>query len=195
MMGQLNKEVLDYDKIFKFMQKQKEGQLSEIEKQEMQKEDEIIKQKMKQAEQTKTYIKFFNPYTDKLIQNTPPDVLSELGIRAYTGSRDVPKDDEKASGLLQMALQRAIDNNDTKQIDMAEYYLAIVMKNVILSARAKNNGQLNPADMPELIKIDTIIEDKARKGIGEALFSYGKELYQYIRRVDQNVSKQHLEQA
>lgn len=106
----------------------------------MQKEDEIIKQKMKQAEQAKTYIKFFNPYTDKLIQNTPPDVLSELGIRAYTGSRDVPKDDEKASGLLQMALQRAIDNNDTKQIDMAEYYLAIVMKNVILSARAKNNG-------------------------------------------------------
>jgi len=76
-----------------------------------------------------------------------------------------------------MALQRAIENNDAKQIDMAEYYLAIVMKSVILSARAKNNGQLNPADMPELMKIDAIIEDKARKGIGEALFSYGKELY------------------
>jgi len=34
------------------------------------------------------------------MDNTPPDVLSELGIRAFTGSRDVPKDDKKASGLL-----------------------------------------------------------------------------------------------
>ena len=100
MMGQLNKQVLDYDKIFKFMQKQRDGELSEIEKAEMQQEEEIVKEKIKQAEATKTYIKFFNPYTEKLIKSTPPDVLSELGIRAYTGSRDVPKDDEKASGLL-----------------------------------------------------------------------------------------------
>ena len=55
---------------------------------------------MAEAEKSKKYIQFFNPYTDILISKTPPDVISELGIRAYTGSRDVPKDDEKASGLL-----------------------------------------------------------------------------------------------
>jgi len=58
---------------------------------------------------------------------------------------------------------------------MAEYYLAIVMKNLILNERKHNS--LKEEDMPALIQIDTIIEDKARKGIGEALFSYGKELY------------------
>jgi len=35
--------------------------------------------------------------------------------------------------------------------------------------------------MPALLEIDALIEDKAKKGIGEALFSYGKELYQFIR--------------
>ena len=38
------------------------------------------------------------------------------------------------------------------------------------------------ADIPTLISLDALIEDKARKGIGEALFSYGKELYQAIRK-------------
>ena len=61
-------------------------------------------------------------------------MLSELGIRAFTGSRDVPKDDEKASGLLQMALDSAVKSGDQKQIDMAEYYLAIVMKNMTMNA-------------------------------------------------------------
>ena len=59
---------------------------------------------MVEAEKSKRYIQFFNPYTEALISKTPPEVISELGIRAYTGSRDVPKDDEKASGLLQRAL-------------------------------------------------------------------------------------------
>ena len=63
-----------------------------------------MKDKMKEAESTKTYIDFFNNGTIKLIENTPPDVLCELGIRAFTGSRDVPKDDSKAVGLMQLAL-------------------------------------------------------------------------------------------
>jgi hypothetical protein len=58
---------------------------------------------------------------------------------------------------------------------MAEYYLAIVMKNLILNER--KNKSVQEEDMPALIQIDNIIEEKARKGIGEALFSYGKELY------------------
>jgi len=66
----------------------------------MKQEEEIMKAKIVEAEKSKTYIQFFNPYSKVLMDNTPPDVLSELGIRAFTGSRDVPKDDKKASGLL-----------------------------------------------------------------------------------------------
>ena len=60
---------------------------------------------------------------------------------------------------------------------MSEYYLAIIMKNLILMARQKNNGEMSDADIENLLRFDVLIEDKAKKGIGEALFSYGKELY------------------
>jgi hypothetical protein len=56
------------------------------------------------------------------MENTPPDVLYELGIRAFTGSRDVPKDDEKANVFLLKAVEKAIESGDQKFIDMAEYY-------------------------------------------------------------------------
>jgi len=50
-----------------------------------------------------------------------------------------------------------------------------------------------PQDLPDLMQIDAMIESKANKGVGEALFSYGKELYQYINNGDPTVSKQHLD--
>lgn len=48
--------------------------------------------------------------------------------------------------------------------------------------------------MASLLQIDLVIEDKANKGIGEALFSYGKELYQFIRQEDKSgaVKMEHL---
>ena len=63
-----------------------------------------------------------------MIEHTPSDVLYELGIRAFTGSRDVPKDDEKAIGLIQKALDQAILKGDEFEIDMSEYYLALMEK-------------------------------------------------------------------
>jgi len=107
MMSQLNKEKLDYDKVFTFMRKRHEGTLNAQELDEIEAEEKIVRDKMKEAESSKAYIQFFNPGTKMLMENTPSDVLSELGIRAYTGSRDVPKDDNKASGLLKAALERA----------------------------------------------------------------------------------------
>ena len=76
------------------------GNLDKEEVQKIKKEEQIVKEKMKEASSQKTYIDFFNKDTKKLIQHTPPDVLYELGIRAFTGSRDVPKDDVKAVGLI-----------------------------------------------------------------------------------------------
>ena len=57
-----------------------------------------------------------------MMKETPSDILTELGIRAYTGSRDVPKDDNKALGLMERALVRAKESGTEYNIDMAEYY-------------------------------------------------------------------------
>jgi hypothetical protein len=35
------------------------------------------------------------------MEKTPSEILCELGVRAFSGSRDVPKDDVKAYGLLE----------------------------------------------------------------------------------------------
>jgi len=34
-----------------------------------------------------------------MMVKTPSEILCELGVRSYSGSRDVPKDEAKAYGL------------------------------------------------------------------------------------------------
>ena len=47
---------------------------------------------MAEGQKSKTYITFVNKHAAALMAKTPPDVIYELGLRAFTGSRDVPKD-------------------------------------------------------------------------------------------------------
>ncbi len=59
-------------------------------------------EKLKQVESTRSYITFFNYHALKLIRKSksflmftvlaPSEILCELGVRAFSGSRDVPKD-------------------------------------------------------------------------------------------------------
>ena len=42
-----------------------------------------------------------------MIDECPPDILTELGIRAYVGNRDVPKNGETALYLLEKAMKLA----------------------------------------------------------------------------------------
>ncbi len=98
-MQQLSQKHIDYNKVYQFMMQQQQGEFDEETENEMQREREIVEEKMKEAAKTKQYINFFNKGTTRLMEKTPNDVLCELGLRAFAGSRDVPKDDEKAVGL------------------------------------------------------------------------------------------------
>lgn len=122
LMGLMQKQHLNYDKINKFMTKKMSGTLSEQEQEELAKEDKIVREKMEEAAKSKTYINFFNNGSLKLMDSTPPSILTELGIRAHTGSRDVPKDEEKALKLLQYSLDRARNSDNEADVHMAEYY-------------------------------------------------------------------------
>ena len=62
-----------------------------------------MREKIIAAEKTKVYVNFFNKPALKLISKSnlknlftfflaPSDILSELAVRVFTGSRDVPKD-------------------------------------------------------------------------------------------------------
>lgn len=138
-----------------------------------------MQEKMREAESTKTYVRFFNRGSVRLMETTPPDILYELGIRAFTGSRDVPKDDGKALGLMQAAVQQAALSKNEREIDMAEYYLALIEKNVILRERTQT-GEMSEEGRLKLMQNDRFLEEKAKKGVGPALYTYGKTLYEHI---------------
>jgi len=66
-------------------------------------EERILAERIKKVEETRKPINFFNDSVIKLMEHTPSEILCELGVRAFSGSRDVPKDDIKAAGLFNQA--------------------------------------------------------------------------------------------
>lgn len=64
---------------------------------------------------------------------------------------------------------------------MAEYYLALIEKNVILRERAQT-GEMSEEGRLQLLQNDQFLEEKAKKGVGPALYTYGKTLYEHILR-------------
>lgn len=53
----------------------------------------------------------------------PSDILSELAVRAFTGSRDVPKDNVKATELFRLAEINA--KTDAEQAHVLYYQLLL----------------------------------------------------------------------
>jgi hypothetical protein len=49
------------------------------------------------------------------MSKTPSEILCELGVRAFSGSRDVPKDEVKAYGLFDNAAQNAMTEGSEKK--------------------------------------------------------------------------------
>lgn len=47
----------------------------------------------------------------------PSDILCELGVRAYSGSRDVPSNPKMAQGFFKHASQNASTDDDLLNID------------------------------------------------------------------------------
>ena len=88
------------------------NELTEADFAEMEKQDKMIQDLLKKVAETRKPINFFNHPALKLMEKTPSDILCELGVRAFSGSRDVPKDDVKAYGLLEQAGKNAASEKD-----------------------------------------------------------------------------------
>lgn len=73
----------------------------------------------------------------KLMEKTPSNILTELGIRAYTGSKDVPKDEKKGLGLLDKSLEKAAQSENEYDRDMAEYYKLLIERDMTLKGYKK----------------------------------------------------------
>ena len=58
----------------------------------------------------------------------PSNILNELGLRVFTGSRDIPKDLNVAKGLFIGALKRSKTVEDLQQ---STYYMSQVQMNFV----------------------------------------------------------------
>ena len=85
----------------------------------------MVADKLAEVERSRKPINFFIPPLVKLINHTPSDILCELGMRAFTGSRDMPKDVEKAIGLFLIADKNANTDREKSQV---QYYMTAMRK-------------------------------------------------------------------
>jgi hypothetical protein len=79
------------------------------------------------------------PGAINLLKTTPIDILCDLGIRAYVGSRDMPKNQEVSLNLLDMASEYA---KDDRARHMASYYSNMIAKFQLFADLGA--GQANP---------------------------------------------------
>ena len=86
-------------------------------------------------------VNFFNRWTEKLMHKTPTDILNEMGIRCYTGSRDVPKDGDKAAGFLTAAAENAQTKEEAQSVT---YYDLMVRKFALNQQLQEDAYKQNP---------------------------------------------------
>mmetsp|Transcript_23974 Transcript_23974/g.32131 ORF Transcript_23974/g.32131 Transcript_23974/m.32131 type:complete len:116 (+) Transcript_23974:319-666(+) len=108
-MGQIARpdQPIDFRSQFDKASRRMANRLTEKEQKEIEQEERIVAEKLAEVAKSRKPINFFIPPLVTLIKNTPSDILCELGVRAFTGSRDMPKDVERAIGLFMIAEQNA----------------------------------------------------------------------------------------
>jgi hypothetical protein len=129
-----------------------------------------MRDKVIAAEKSKVYVNFFNRHTLKLIKKSkslfltdiaPTEILSELAIRAFTGSRDVPKDHIKALKLFDYAQDNSVSPEDHAQ---SLYYQLLMRKFKIHQETILRGIQMTPELEQEMVEINTKLNDLAQKG-------------------------------
>jgi hypothetical protein len=90
LMARLNQATIDFKTGFEQAAKMHRGEFTQEDIDKLEAEEAMIQQKLKEAEKGRKYISFFNKSALALIAKTPSVILCELGVRSFSGSRDVP---------------------------------------------------------------------------------------------------------
>eukprot|EP00347_Sterkiella_histriomuscorum_P024275 403331695 len=182
----LTHQKIDFQERYDKSTRYHSGKLTEKEQEDIEREDQITKEKITQAEKSKIYVNFFNKYALKLISKTPSVILSELAIRVFTGSRDVPKDNIKAVKLFEFSDENAQTEKEKHQV---EYYKLLLRKYKIHQETVLAGQVMNKDQEAEMIDINAKLNALARSGNSEAQYTYGKELLSLLRQDSLNDKK------
>ncbi|CAI2368201.1 unnamed protein product [Moneuplotes crassus] len=104
--------------------------LSEEEKQKREEEAKVLEEKYSKSEDSiKEISKKFeglNSHTLRMFEHTPSKIISEMAVRLFVGSRDIPKNVPKAMKLLQIAKEKdssSMTFQEQKDIEFFEIML------------------------------------------------------------------------
>mmetsp|Transcript_34473 Transcript_34473/g.34108 ORF Transcript_34473/g.34108 Transcript_34473/m.34108 type:complete len:177 (-) Transcript_34473:276-806(-) len=104
--------------------------LSEEEKQKREEEAKVLEEKYSKSEDSiKEISKKFeglNSHTLHMFEHTPSKIISEMAVRLFVGSRDIPKNVPKAMKLLQIAKEKdssSMTFQEQKDIEFFEIML------------------------------------------------------------------------
>ena len=75
--------------------------------------------------------------SDILLKNTPPDVISEIALRAHVGSKDIPSDKQLGKQLINYAAQLSADPSDKHLVKYFSTLMQKVTKNIDDEAKSK----------------------------------------------------------
>lgn len=105
-------------------------------------------------------------------------MLSELAVRAFTGSRDVPKDNIKAMELFQQSEHNALTESEHAHV---RYYQLLLKKFKIHQETVLLGVALNEEQEKDMVSINQQLNALAAGGNPFAQYSYGKDLFSIVR--------------
>eukprot|EP00351_Strombidinopsis_sp_SopsisLIS2011_P006207 CAMPEP_0116870658 /NCGR_PEP_ID=MMETSP0463-20121206/652_1 /TAXON_ID=181622 /ORGANISM="Strombidinopsis sp, Strain SopsisLIS2011" /LENGTH=122 /DNA_ID=CAMNT_0004507587 /DNA_START=245 /DNA_END=613 /DNA_ORIENTATION=+ len=113
----------------------------------------------------------------KLMEKTPTEFLCELGVRAFSGSRDVPKDEQRAVDLFYFAKKNAVSRLDHMQ---AEYFGLVLLK-INMEEEARNQGvEWTEERQVNMLHINAKLNELAEDGHRLSMFTQGKTFMQTV---------------
>lgn len=118
-------------------------ELTPEQREELEKEQKLFEEKYKKSEATLADVrdKFndIDKHTLKMLQHTPYNIIIEMAVRLFVGSRDIPKNVDKALKLIQIAKEKSkTDLTDEEAYDI-EFFEIILEK---LNNQNKNDPSL-----------------------------------------------------
>lgn len=147
-------------------------ELTPEEKEKRLEEKKIFDEKYKESEEhisdIKTHFEGFNSQTLKMLQFTPSKIISEMAVRLFVGSRDIPKHVPKAMQLLKLAREKDKDNLSFKEQKDIEFF-------EIMLNRLNNQSSEDPNSFWD---VNERLKQLAEEGHPNAKYVYGSELLQ-----------------
>lgn len=147
------------DEDLSFEEREKKEEEKKIYDEKLQKSEETISEVLKKFEG-------LNKYTLKMLQHTPSKIISEMAVRLFVGSRDIPKNTIKAMKFLEIALKKDPSSMAFREQKDVEFFQVMLTR----------MGDKDKDQASSFWEVNQTLKILAEEGHPNAMYVYGSEL-------------------